>query len=84
MITPVRYEIRCDAWDCSNDSSFAPWSRPLVVEARSAREAARKACQAGWQPPPNLPASTKYWWCPRHAQVANTRREQLAADRASL
>jgi hypothetical protein len=63
MITATRFEVRCDAWDCSESS--LPWSRPLVVEARSPREAAKLAQAAGWQDAPG-----RGWWCPRHAAVA--------------
>lgn len=76
MITPTRYEIRCDAWDCDPER-FTPWSRPFCCDAKSVPEATRLAKDAGWIPAPGRGA----WWCPRHAQTANTRRAQLAAIR---
>lgn len=73
MITAVRYEVHCDAWDCAPER-FAPTSRPLTVDARSPREAASKARAAGWGPAPGR----GYWWCPRHVAVATKRTRDLA------
>lgn len=79
MISPVRFEIRCDAWDCDPDR-FTPRSRPFTCDARSVREASRLAKVAGWSPSPVRGG----WWCPRHAQVANTRRAELATKRGDV
>lgn len=69
---PAAYEIRCDAYDCDPEQ-FRPWSRPLRVEAGSARDAAKLAKRQGW-----TPAYGKGWWCPRHRDVAQRRRAELA------
>lgn len=78
MITATRFEVRCDAYDCAPER-FAPLSRPLVVDARSPREAARTARAAGWGPAPGRGG----WWCPRHVQVAAVRRESVGCRTGS-
>jgi hypothetical protein len=64
-ITPTRFEVACCAWDC--DPERTGRTRPLIVDARSAREAGRKARDAGW-----AAAGGGEWWCPRHATIAAT------------
>ena len=69
MITPTRFEVSCVGWDCDPDRyPYAPvWTKPLVVEARSVREASAKARAAGWNPA----YGKGNWWCPRHAAMAD-------------
>lgn len=74
MITPTQYEICCDAWDCKPDG-WSPWSRPLMVEARSLREAAKKARKAGWRTCSTT--TTRHWWCPRHAAAAESAKQRV-------
>ncbi|KLI05770.1 hypothetical protein [Mycolicibacterium senegalense] len=68
MITPIKFEIRCAAWDCNPDRyPYARvMSKPLVVDARSRREAAAQACKAGWR---RTPGQGMDFWCPTHAAI---------------
>lgn len=89
MMTPTHFEVACCAWDCNRGRELggSGWTKPLVIEARSTREASAKARAAGWQQTPG-PAKARDWWCPRHAAIASgattRRRKQVSTSAVTV